>query len=133
MIFIYLLEGHAELGPAVHSLYAAMQNRKARLVTSTFTVAEVLAGLKKLRAAALLSASRDFFSSSQVEVLPFDMATAEIYGSVRSQTSVSAPDAIHIATAAHAGVDLFITNDKKLQKLSVPGIRFIASLDGKLW
>ena len=133
MIFIYLLEGHAELGPAVHFLHAEMQDRRARLTTSTFTVGEVLAGLKKLRAVELLSTAREFFSSGQVEILPFDMATAEIYGSVRSQTSVSAPDAIHIATAAHVGVDLFITNDKKLQKVSIPGIRFIAGLDGKLW
>jgi len=133
MIFIYLLEGNAELAPAVHSLYEEMQKRKARLMTSAFAVAEVLTGLKKLRAAESLSLARDFFSSPQIEILPFDLATAEIYASLRSQASMSAPDAIHIATAAHAETDLFITNDRKLQKLSIPGIRFIAGPDGKLW
>jgi hypothetical protein len=39
---------------------------------------------------------------------------------------VSSPN----ATAAQAGADLFITNDKKLQQISIPGIRFIA---GQLW
>jgi len=29
-------------------------------------------------------------------------------------------------------VDLFITNDDKLRKLRIPGIRFFADLDGKL-
>lgn len=133
MIFIYLLEGHPSLGPLVKSLYAAMQNRKSRLFTSAFTAGEVLAGLEKLRAAELLAVAQEFFSSHQVEILPFDLATAKIYGSVRAQANISAQDAIHIATAAHTGVDLFITNDKKLQKLSVPGIRFIAGLDGRLW
>ena len=133
MIFIYLLEGHPDLGPLVKSLHAAMQNRKSRLFTSAFTVGEILAGLEKLRAADLLTIAQEFFSSSEVEVLPFDLAMAEIYGSVRAQTAISAQDAIHIATAAHTGVDLFITNDKKLQKLSIPGIRFVAGLDGKLW
>ena len=133
MIFIYLLEGHPDLGPLVKSLHAAMQNRKSRLFTSAFTVGEILAGLEKLRATDLLTVAQDFFSSSQVEVLSFDLATAGIYGSVRAQTAISAQDAIHIATAAQTGVDLFITNDKKLQKLSIPGIRFIAGLDGKLW
>jgi predicted nucleic acid-binding protein len=133
MIFIYLLEGHPDLGPLVKSLHAAMQHHKSQLFTSAFTVGEVLAGLEKLRAADLLTVAQNFFSSSQVETLPFDLATAKIYGSVRAQTNVSAQDAIHIATAAHTGVDLFITNDKKLQRLSVPGIRFIAGLDGKLW
>jgi uncharacterized protein len=133
MIFIYLLEGHPDLGPMVKSLHTAMQNRKSRLFTSAFTAAEVLAGLEKLCATDLLGVAQEFFSSSQVEVLPFDLATAKVYGSVRAQTNISAQDAIHIATAAHTGVDLFITNDKKLQKLSVPGIRFVAGLDGRLW
>jgi predicted nucleic acid-binding protein len=133
MIFIYLLEGHPDLGPLVKSLHAAMQNRKSRLFTSAFTVGEVFAGLEKLRATELLATAQEFFSSSQVEVLPFDLATAKVYGSVRAQTKISSQDAIHIATAAHAGIDLFITNDKKLQRLSVPGIRFVAGLDGRLW
>jgi predicted nucleic acid-binding protein len=133
MIFIYLLEGHPDLGPLVKSLHAAMQKRKSRLFTSSFTAAEVFAGLEKLRAMDLLAVAHEFFSSNQIEILPFDLATAKIYGTVRAQTKISAQDAIHIATAAHTGVDLFITNDKKLQKLSVPGIRFVAGLDGKLW
>lgn len=133
MIFIYLLEGHPDLGPMVKSLQAAMQNRKSRLFTSAFTVGEVLAGLEKLGATELLAVAQEFFSSDELEILPFDLATARIYGAVRAQANISAQDAIHIATASHKGVDLFITNDKKLQKLSVPGIRFIAGLDGRLW
>lgn len=133
MIFIYLLEGHPDLGPLVKSLHVAMQERKSRLFTSAFTAAEVFAGLEKLRATDLLHVAQDFFSSDQVETLSFDLATARIYGSVRAQTHISAQDAIHVATAAHAGIDLFITNDKKLQKLSMPGIRFFAGLDGRLW
>lgn len=133
MIFIYLLEGHPDLGPLVKSLQAAMQNRKSCLFTSAFTAGEVFAGLERLRATELLAVAREFFSSNQVEILPFDLATARIYGSVRAQANISAQDAIHIATAAHAEIDLFITNDKKLQKLSIPGIRFFAGLDGRLW
>jgi hypothetical protein len=45
---------------------------------------------------------------------------------------VSQADGIHLASAAAAGVDLFITNDDKLRKLRIPGIRFFADLDGKL-
>jgi predicted nucleic acid-binding protein len=133
MIFIYLLEGHPDLAPLVKSLHDAMQNRNSRLFTSAFTIGEVLAGLEKLRATELSAVAQEFFSSRQVEILPFDLATAKIYASVRAQTNARAQDAIHIATAAHTGVDLFITNDKKLQKLCVPGIRFIAGLDGRLW
>jgi hypothetical protein len=34
-----------------------------------------------------------------------------------------------LACAAHFGVDIFITNDKQLHKLDVPGIGFIAPLE----
>ena len=38
-------------------------------------------------------------------------------------------DAIQLACAAHYGVDLFITNDQHLHKLTIPGIGFIAPLE----
>jgi predicted nucleic acid-binding protein len=41
-------------------------------------------------------------------------------------------DAIHLASAAQAGTELFLTNDKNLIGKVVPGIHFIASLDTRL-
>jgi len=41
-------------------------------------------------------------------------------------------DAIHLACAANAGTDMFITNDKRLFGRVIPGIQFIASLDTAL-
>jgi predicted nucleic acid-binding protein len=46
---------------------------------------------------------------------------------------VSPADAIHLACAAARGVDLFLTHDDALRKLIVPGIPFIAGIDGKLF
>jgi predicted nucleic acid-binding protein len=45
---------------------------------------------------------------------------------------VTQADAIHLAAAAVAGVELFVTNDAKLRKLLIPGIKFFADLDGKI-
>jgi len=39
----------------------------------------------------------------------------------------------NVASAATAGVDLFVTNDPALRKLRIPGIRFMAGLDGKIF
>jgi hypothetical protein len=102
MIFIYLLEGHPDLGPLVKSLHAAMQNRRSRLFTSAFTAGEVLAGLEKLHATELLAVAQEFFSSSQVETVPFDLAAAKIYGSVRAQIHISAQDAIQAICPGHS-------------------------------
>jgi predicted nucleic acid-binding protein len=61
------------------------------------------------------------------------MEAADRYSLIRAETRVSQADGIHLATAAAAGVDLFITNDEKLQALAIPGIRFFADLDGKVF
>jgi len=39
------------------------------------------------------------------------------------------PDAIQLACAALVGVDLFVTNDDRLSRLTVPGIEFLVPLD----
>lgn len=44
--------------------------------------------------------------------------------------SLRAPDAIQLACAAGAGVDLFITNDARLHARQITGIQFIVSLEG---
>ena len=44
-----------------------------------------------------------------------------------------AADAIHLATAAHARADLFLTNDQRLRGLVIPGIHFVAGMDVDLF
>ena len=36
---------------------------------------------------------------------------------------------MHLATAAQAGVNLFLTHDHRLKKLTIHGIDFIAGMD----
>jgi len=60
------------------------------------------------------------------------MKVAERYSMIRAESRVSQADGIHLATAAAAGVDLFVTNDGDLRKLVIPGIRFFADVDGKI-
>ena len=77
-------------------------------------------------------AIREFFQSSAVELLPFDAETAEIFARIRAEHNVSPADAIHLASAAQGRVDLFLTNDRQLCRLNIPGIHFIAGLDTNL-
>ena len=64
-----------------------------------------------------------------MELLPFDAAAAERYAEIRAQHRTTPADSIHLACAAAAGVDLFLTNDIKLARLNILGIQFIAGLD----
>jgi predicted nucleic acid-binding protein len=58
----------------------------------------------------------------------FDVRAARIYARLRSNRSLRPPDAIQLACAAAAGVDLFITNDARLHSIQVEGIQFIVPL-----
>lgn len=51
----------------------------------------------------------------------------------RAGHRVSPADAIHLACAASAGIDLFLTNDHRLLPLIIPGIHFIANMDVNLF
>lgn len=134
MIFIYLIEGHQNYGPRVRAIYEEMARRGDRLCTSVFTLGEVLTGPRKIGAQSLVDQIRAFFFKSDVvELLPYTIATADRYSIVRAGASVKAADAIHLACAAQSGVELFITHDKSLQKLTIPGIHFITGLNTNLF
>lgn len=132
MVFIYLLEDHQVYAPKVGRIQDQMQARRDQLYTSAFTFAENLVGPIKSQELKKANVLRSFFQSDQVELIPFLPETAEIYAEIRACNSVSAPDAIHLASAAQARIDLFLTNDLRLHKLHIPGIQFIAGLDTPL-
>jgi predicted nucleic acid-binding protein len=132
MLFIYLLEANPIFGERVERLHEAMLRRGDSLCTSVFTVGEVLTGPRKLNDLAGITGLKSFFASTRVEILPFSMVVADRYSMIRADARVSQADGIHLATAAAAGVDLFVTNDSDLRKLIVSGIRFFADVDGKI-
>ena len=92
------------------------------------TLGEVLVRPTKLGQTSLIE-QYDRAIRSTAQVIAFDAAIAWRYASLRATHTLRNADAIQLACAAHFGVDLFITNDKGLQKLNVPGIGFIVSLE----
>jgi predicted nucleic acid-binding protein len=129
MVFIYLLEDHPAYAPKVRRIYERMQERGDTLFTSTLTLGEALTGSLKGGDIKLADDMRQLFRSDEIELLPFLPETAEVYASIRARENISPPDAIHLATAAEAGIDLFVTNDRHLHRLIILGIHFIAGLD----
>jgi uncharacterized protein len=132
MLFIYWLEDHPVYAPQVQAVHELMSKRRDRLCTSVFAVGEVLLGPYKRRQTELAETIGQYFNSPHVELLSFDIRTAGRYAQIRAGYPVSPADAIHLASAAEAGVDLFVSNDKDLHSLVIPGISFIAGLDLKL-
>ena len=133
MLFVYLIEEHPEHAARVAQVLAAMDKRGDSLCTSVFTLGEILTGAYMREAAEVMARIREVLRPPGVELLPFTTRTAEIYAQIRAENRVSPADAIHLACAAEAGVNLFLTNDRRLTGLIVPGIDFIAGMDVDLF
>lgn len=132
MLFVYLLEGNPTFGPMVRGILQDMIERDDTLCTSVFCIGEVLTGPGRIGSHSGADRVKEFFSSGAVDVLPFTSDTADRFSIIRATTGVRPPDAIHLATAAIAEADLFLTNDNILLRLRIPGIKFISGLDGRV-
>ncbi len=128
MLFIYWLEDTPGYGEQIVSIYQSMLDRGDVLCASTFSLAELLVGPRKKGDFDLETRIIEFFESRDVQVLPFDTAAAKQFARIRASEKVSPADAIHLACAATAGVDLFLTNDAAVRRLFIPGIHFIDDL-----
>jgi len=129
MLFAYLFEAHPQFKGRVEQIALRMEERGDTLCTSVFTVGEVLAGPSRTQRWDEVSKLRTFFRSPELRLLEFKLSTAEIFAEIRGRAGISSGDAIHLACAAEARIDLFLTHDKRLAKKIVPGIQFIATLD----
>ena len=133
MLFVYWLEDHPQYADRVQQIWTKMEARGDTLCASVFTVGEVLSAPYKRGAPEVASEVREFLQPPHVELIPFKVDVADRYARIRADNRVSPPDAVHLASAAHAGVELFLTNDHRLQELVIPGIDFIAAMDVNLF
>ncbi len=127
-LFIYLFAGESSLSQRVKELRRAMIDRGDQLLTSTLTLGEVLVKPLERQQTELARKYEEAVAATAV-MIPFETKAARIYAALRSDRSLRAPDAIQLACAAAAGVDLLITNDARLQSRRVAGIQFIVPLD----
>lgn len=129
MLFIYVIEKNPAYFSIVRTVHEAMKRRGDTLCTSILTVGEVLVGPRKSGSQSGVDRIRNYFAGDTISILPFTFETAEQFALIRSWTGTSPSDAIHLAAAAEAHVDIFLTNDADLLRLKIPGITLIANLD----
>jgi uncharacterized protein len=128
-LFIYLFEDNGRLSKSVIELRERMLKRADQLLTSTVTLGEVLVKPSEKGDRDLCQKYEDAIVRTAT-LLPFDIKAARFYGDIRGNDRfLRAPDAVQLACAGSAGVDLFVTNDHRLQGKAVSGIQFIVSLD----
>jgi predicted nucleic acid-binding protein len=133
MLFIYWLEDNPQFAERIGAIRARMQERGDELITSAFTFGEILAGAYRQGARQLADRIGGLLESAVAEVIPFTGETADHYADIRGRLGIAPADAIHLACAAQANADLFLTNDKQLTGKFVPGIQFIVGIDTALF
>jgi len=126
MLFIYLLDDHPTFGPRARHLLERSYRRGDSLYTSYLALGEVMAGAEKSPDPQKALAVLETIWEMGFSCLPFDEGAVAPFGRLRAKERLKVADAIHLACAASAGIDLFLTGDEQLVKLDVPGIQFIA-------
>ncbi len=86
-----------------------MRERQDQLCTSTFAVGETLVGFHKRHEVETAARVRNFFRQDFVGLIPYTLDTADMYAEIRAGSGLSSAEAIHLACAATAGTDLFLT------------------------
>lgn len=132
MLLIYLLEGNIAFRKRADELLARSLRRRDALFTSYLALGEILAGVEKSRKPEVAQVVHDTLRGMGFRFLPFNESAVAPFSKLRARTKLKAPDAIHLACAAAAGIDLYLTGDTQLFKLDVPGIQFIADFNSSM-
>ncbi len=127
--FIYLYEAEGPRAARARYLSRAFVARRDEIFTSVMSLGEVLVTPLTKGDFALAQQYRRLFHSPGMTVLPFVEQAAEVFARIRVGGKVKPPDAIQLATAGTAGCDLFLTNDERLQGVTVAGVQFITSFE----
>lgn len=120
-LFIYVLEEHPEFGNRAALVLAEAQGNgmASELVYLELLSAPAFKRLEYKRQAL------NFLEGQQLEFVPLDKTVLLQAAALRAARTpvLGVGDALHIASALRAGADTFITNDKALAKLTIPGLK----------
>jgi predicted nucleic acid-binding protein len=127
MLWIYAFEGHPTFGPLTNAFTQRMRSAQNDFLSSYLVLAEVLVLPKRNNDIFTATRYRRFFQSRAVAIVALSVETAERFADIRATTHVKPADAMHLALAASANTDYFVTYDAKLHALTIPGITQICS------
>jgi predicted nucleic acid-binding protein len=117
--FIYHLHDHATYTPLTSLLFDAIEAGRLESVTSTVSMLELL--VRPIRIGALEVVDAIYGLAGRYPDLAWVALTlpiAEHAAQLRARYDFKTPDAIQVATALHAGASGFVTNDRRLSRVS---------------
>ncbi|MGB3402929.1 MAG: PIN domain-containing protein [Microcoleaceae cyanobacterium] len=118
-IVIYTVEANPSYFLRLQPLWEKFQLGEIELVTSELTLMETLVLPIKRNNQTLVNDYRTLLESTEIQLVPINREIIFNATELRAKTSLKTPDAIHAATAIHKNCDLFLTNDRAFDNLSI--------------
>ena len=114
---LYYFGGEQPWQQNLHPIFEARDQGKIQLITSSVTLAEVLAQAQNpAQENQLLNTIRRYF-----DIVPVSDQTGIDAARIRQSSRVRTPDALEMATATSTSATLFITNDEQLIRAPLQG------------
>ena len=129
-IVIYHLEDVEPYSDLTEAIFTAMARRSLTAILSTISVTELLVKPFAERQSDRVAQFETFIHSLPNAVLvPPDYAIAKEAARLRGEHGLRTPDALLLATALVEKAEAFLTNDRRLQKLKIPGLGVVMLSD----
>ncbi len=129
MLFIYLLEDHAVYAPRVRQLLERAYKRRDALYTSYLALGEIMAGAEKSPQPTEVSGDPRGHSGDGLLIFAVRRRSRRAVQQAPLQRKTENRGLDPSCCAASAGIDLFLTGDRQLLRMDIPGIQFIADFD----
>jgi predicted nucleic acid-binding protein len=117
-VFIYQLEANARYLALTDHIFTWIERPSGKAVTSTITMTELL--VQPSRAAAQQQADEFYVLLStypNLEWIAPNLEIADRAAKLRALHGLPTPDALHAATAVHAGATGLVTNDPFFERV----------------
>lgn len=124
--FIYYFQKHPHFGPVVKNVLSLLSENQAMLATSILTMTELLSF--KASEILITRLERDLMLMANLQLIEVDNEIAREAARIKREYEFTLADAIQLATALENNVEVFITNDKKLQHFKELKIILLSSL-----
>jgi predicted nucleic acid-binding protein len=116
---VYLIERHPRYHPLARAVFERLVHGQFTGVTSVITLGEVLVQPLVRGDAGLQQRYRDvLLQSVGFDMRPIDAAAAEHAAELRARYRLRLPDALQLAVVLQEGCEAFLTNDRRLQRVT---------------
>ena len=128
MVFIYLIEKTEPYFTTCRHLLSLAESGQIIALSSIISVLETLSPSKYIPAEYTQTEIVNFFKNTPgVSICPVDWPVCLEAARLRRENKfLKTPDSIQLATALVHQADIFITHDKKMQKLRLPHLKIIS-------